>query len=144
MRRRGVWLVAVLALCVAGLIVAAIDTERDEPLGAPAEPSEVGAPMPAERAGPAPRVAYTGPRRLAGIETLRARAGRNRERIVAVTFLLDGRPVGTDTTAPFELDVDAAQLPAGRHRLGVEAVDRLGRRKAAMPQGLLMQYAAHE
>ena len=126
-------MVAVLALCVAGLIVAAIDTERGEPLGAPAEPGRVGAPMPAERAGPAPRVAYTGPRRLAGIETLRARARQNGERIVAVTFRLDGRPVGTDTTAPFELDVDASQLPAGRHRLGIEAVDRLGRRKAAKP-----------
>ena len=85
----------------------------------------------AERAGPAPRVAYTGARRLAGVETLRARARRNGERIVAVTFLLGGRPVGTDTTAPFELDVDASQLPTGRHRLGIEAVDRLGRRKAA-------------
>ena len=42
-------------------------------------------------------------------------------------------PVGTDTTAPFELDVDASQLPAGRHRLGIEAVDRLGGRKAAKP-----------
>ena len=66
--------------------------------------------MAAERAGPAPRVAYTG---LAGSRASRrsAPAQRRNERIVAVTFLLGGRPVGTDTTAPFELDVDACSRP---------------------------------
>jgi hypothetical protein len=133
MSRRAAWVLAVLALCVVGLVVSAIDTERGGPMGAPIEPGRFGAPMPAESAGPAPRLAYAGPRRLSGVETLRARVGSQRGRFVAVTFLLDGRPLGTDTTAPFELDVDASLLPAGRHRVGIEAVDRLGRRKAAKP-----------
>jgi hypothetical protein len=131
MSRRGVWVLAVLALCVAGLALSAIDTERGGPLGAPSSPSRIGAPMPAETTAPAARIAYGGPRRLAGVETLRARVGRAGGRIVAVTFLLDGAPLGTDTTAPFELDVDASLLPAGKRRLGVAAVDRLGGRSAA-------------
>ena len=49
-------------------------------------------------------------------------------RIVAVTFRVDGRPLGTDTTAPYALDLDETEMPAGRHALSVEAVDRLGRR----------------
>jgi hypothetical protein len=128
MSRRWVWGFAVLALCVAGLVVSAVDTERGGPLGAPAAPSRVGAPMPVDPPAPAPRAAYTGPRRLSGVEKLRARVARSGGRIVAVTFLLDGEPLGTDTTAPFALDVDASLLPAGRHRLGVAAVDRLGGR----------------
>ena len=131
MSRRAIWVPAVLAVCVVGLIVSAIDTERSGPLGAPAEPARIGAPMPAEPAGPASRLAYAGPRRLSGVDSLRARVGRESGRIVAVTFLLDGQPLGTDTTAPFELDVDASRLPAGQHRLGVAAVDRLGGRIAA-------------
>ena len=133
MSRRAIWVPAVLAVCVVGLVVSAIDTERSGPLGAPAEPARIGAPMPAEPAGPAPRLAYAGPRRLSGVDSLRARVGRESGRIVAVTFLLDGQPLGTDTTAPFELDVDASRLPAGRHRLGVAVVDRLGGRTAAKP-----------
>ena len=122
--RRPVWVLALLALCVAALVLAAFDAERG---GSLAMPGRVGAPMALEPA-PAPRVAYTGPRRLEGIATLRARVRRAGARIVAVTFLLDGEPLGTDTTAPYRLDVDASLLPPGRHRLRVAAVDRLGAR----------------
>jgi parallel beta-helix repeat protein len=76
--------------------------------------------------GRGPRVAYTGPRRLRGPSVLRAHA--KGQGVVAVTFTLGGRPLGTDTTAPYGLDIDAGGLPRGRHRLRVEAVDRLGRR----------------
>jgi len=84
------------------------------------------APTPAAVGGARPRVVYTGPRRLRGQTTLRARAtGRG---VVAVTFLLEDRPLGTDTTAPYRLDVDAGALPRGSGVLRVAAVDRLGRR----------------
>jgi hypothetical protein len=53
--------------------------------------------------------------------------------VVAVTFLLDGRPLGSDTTRPYALDVDPALLPAGRHQLRVVAVDALGRRRSSGP-----------
>jgi hypothetical protein len=45
-----------------------------------------------------------------------------------VTFLLDGKPLGSDTTPPFALDVEPALLPRGEHRIRAEAVDNLGRR----------------
>jgi parallel beta-helix repeat protein len=84
------------------------------------------APRPDAVGGSGPSAVYTGPRRLSGLTTLRARAAG--EGVVAVTFMLDRRPLGTDTTAPYSLDVDAAAVRRGRHRLTVAAVDRLGRR----------------
>jgi hypothetical protein len=84
--------------------------------------------------GIGPRVRYAGPHgSLAGPVLLRARARSAGARIVAVTFRLDGRPLGTATTPPYTLDVDAGRLPHGRHRLAVEAVDRLGRRSSTRP-----------
>lgn len=55
---------------------------------------------------------------------------------MAVTFTLDGRPLGSDTTKPYGLDVDPAFLPPGRHRLRVVAVDSLGRRASSRPTAL--------
>jgi hypothetical protein len=130
MSRRPAGVVAALVLCGAAVVLSAVDAERGGPLGARAMPSRIGAPVVVEPARPATRVAYTGPYRLEGVETLRARVTQARARIVAVTFLLDGEPLGTDTKAPYALDVDASVLPAGRHRLRVAAVDRLGTRTA--------------
>jgi parallel beta-helix repeat protein len=88
---------------------------------------------PAVRASPAPTVEYLGPERLTEPTRLKARATSRSGRVVAVTFLLDGRPLGSDTTTPYEFDVDPNALPAGRHRLRVVAVDRLGRRRSTTP-----------
>ena len=121
-RRRPLWVIAVLGLCLAALLVSGFDTQRAGPLGATSAP--VALPSPA----PPARVAYTGPRHLEGVATLRARVRRGSTRVVAVTFLLDGSPLGTDTRAPFRLDVDASLLRAGRHRLRVVAVDAAGSR----------------
>jgi len=82
----------------------------------------------------APTVRYLGPQGpLAGPVALRAGATSMSSRIVAVTFLLDGAPLGSDTTAPYALDLDAGLLRPGRHRLRVEAVDALGRRVRTEP-----------
>jgi hypothetical protein len=82
----------------------------------------------------APHVVYAGPRgRLHGPVVLRARVRSAPSRVVAVTFLLDGTPLGTDTVAPYGLDVDASHLAHGRHRISVQAVDRLGARAATRP-----------
>jgi hypothetical protein len=122
---RPVWVISALGLCGAALLLSAFDAERGGPLGATSGiGASVALPSPAMPA----RVAYTGPRRLEGIANLRARVGRGSGRIVAVTFLLDGAPLGTDTRAPFRLDVDASLLPLGRHRMRVDAVDALGSR----------------
>jgi parallel beta-helix repeat protein len=82
----------------------------------------------------APAVSYLGPTgKLAGPVTLRAQSSSKGTRIVAVTFFLDGRPLGSDTTEPYALDIDAGLLPAGRHRVRVEAVDQLARRFRTPP-----------
>ncbi len=59
--------------------------------------------------------------------------------MVAVTFFLDGRPLGSDTTRPYRLDVDPGLLARGRHRLRVEAVDSLGRRKLTKPSWVTVE-----
>jgi Right handed beta helix region len=122
-RRRPVWVISALGLCVVALLVSAFDTQHAGPLGATSAP--VALPSPATPA----RVAYAGPRRLEGVSTLRARVRRGSSRVVAVTFLLDGEPLGTDTRAPFRLDVDASLIRKGRHRMRVAAVDALGTRR---------------
>jgi parallel beta-helix repeat protein len=78
-------------------------------------------------------VEFLGPTRLTKPATLAATARAHSSRVVAVTFTLDGRPLGSDTTKPYKLDVDPALLPAGRHRLRVAAVDSLGRRASSRP-----------
>ena len=80
-----------------------------------------------------PSVEFLGPRELTAPAVLRARAAGKTARVVAVTFFLDGRPIGSDTTKPYGLDVNPALLPDGRHKLRVEAVDSLGRRRSSRP-----------
>jgi parallel beta-helix repeat protein len=81
-----------------------------------------------------PDVTYSGPRgALAGLVTLRAKASARGARVVAVTFLFDGVPVGSDTTPPYALDLDTRLLARGRHRLRVEAVDSLAQRARTQP-----------
>ena len=65
--------------------------------------------------------------------TLRATATASSGRVVAVTFLLDGVPLGSDTTAPYTLDVNPGLLQPGPHRLRVDAVDSFGRRRSTAP-----------
>jgi parallel beta-helix repeat protein/putative cofactor-binding repeat protein len=97
-----------------------------------------GSPSPpaARTATARPDVQFLGPSRLTERGALRARASAPRGRVVAVTFYLDGRPLGSDTTAPYELDVDPGFIPAGRHRLRVDAVDSLGQRRTTKPSVL--------
>jgi hypothetical protein len=92
-------------------------------------------PSPAGAAGPTVRyVGHHGPGGLlASPATLSAVASTSGGRIVAVTFLLDGRPLGSDTTAPYVLDVTPGLLRPGRHRLSVAAVDSRGRRASTGP-----------
>jgi hypothetical protein len=79
-------------------------------------------------------VSYTGPAPvLRGDVVLRAVATARGARVVAVTFVLDGAPVGSDTTSPYALDVSTRLLPSGDHRLRVMAVDTHGSRAATKP-----------
>ena len=90
--------------------------------------------------GKRPSVEYLGPERLTRPVDLQARArSAAGSRVVAVTFLLDGRPLGSDTTRPYRLDVNPALLPTGSHRLQVDAVDNLGRRTSAAPSSVTVE-----
>jgi hypothetical protein len=133
-RRRTVWAVVALALCLVALLGSALDAQRGGSSAARMVAPRIGAPIALPDAGrPAARVRYTGPRRLAGHTTLRARVRAAKQRVVAVTFRLGGRALATATTAPWAVDIDASRLPEGRHRLRVVAVDRVGSRSAAPP-----------
>ena len=91
-------------------------------------------------AGKGPTVEFLGPERLTRPADLTARARSVAgSRVVAVTFLLDGRPLGSDTTRPYRLDVDPALLPPGRHRVRVQAVDNLGRRRSTKPSSVTIE-----
>jgi hypothetical protein len=91
-------------------------------------------------AGKRPSVEFLGPERLTGPVDLQARArAASGSRVVAVTFFLDDRPLGSDTTRPYRLDVDPALLPGGSHDLRVEAVDNLGRRRSTSPSSVTVE-----
>jgi hypothetical protein len=62
--------------------------------------------------------------------TLKAAAKARSGRVVAVTFLLDGEPLGSDTVAPYTLLLDPGLVRPGSHRLRAAAVDSLGRRRS--------------
>jgi parallel beta-helix repeat protein len=90
-------------------------------------------PPPSRPASARPDVQFLGPSRLTERGTLNARAASRSGRVVAVTFYLDGQPIGSDTTAPYGLDLDPAFIPPGRHRVRVGAVDSLGQRRMTKP-----------
>jgi parallel beta-helix repeat protein len=107
-------------LAVLAVVVSAGCERSATPVAAPAAPN-------------APRVEYLGPEKITAPTSLRASAAAVSGRIVAVTFLLDGRPLGSDTTRPYALDVDPGFLPNGSHDVRVAAVDSLGRRQSSAP-----------
>jgi parallel beta-helix repeat protein len=87
-------------------------------------------------AGP-PSVTLLGPRGTVDRPTtLKASARARSGRIVAVTFLLDGAPLGSDTTAPYRLEVNPGLIRPGRHRLTVAVVDNHGRSSSTRPVAL--------
>ena len=62
--------------------------------------------------------------------TLKASARARSGRIVAVTFLLDGVPIGSDTIAPYRFTLNPGLVRPGGHALTVAAVDNHGRRSS--------------
>jgi parallel beta-helix repeat protein len=101
------------------------------------ESSDTSEPVTPPPAAKGLNVEYLGPERLTQPVELEARArAAQGSRVVAVTFLLDGRPLGSDTTRPYRLDVNPTLLRAGSRRLHVEAVDNLGRRTSTEPSSV--------
>ncbi|MFC7358893.1 Ig-like domain-containing protein [Nocardioides astragali] len=52
--------------------------------------------------------------------------------VVGVTVTLGGRLVGTDDTAPYDVQIDTTVVPDGEHPLAVEAVDASGNAARAL------------
>jgi Periplasmic copper-binding protein (NosD)/Bacterial Ig domain len=99
--------------------------------------SIAGSASPGAAAG-GPRVTYAGPTgNVTGPVTLTAKANGNGARIVAVTFVVDGAPRGSDTTAPYSLGLNPALVRGGRHTVRVVAVDNLGRRASSSVANLV-------
>jgi parallel beta-helix repeat protein len=114
-----------------GLLVAAAACSGSSTTTPPVTDREAGGP---------PTVEFLGPERLTVPVDLEARARAvSGSRVVAVTYFLDGRPLGSDTTRPYRFDVDPALLPRGRHALRVEAVDSLGRRGSTKPTDVTIE-----
>lgn len=88
-------------------------------------------------------VRYTGGSHVAADSVLYANAAARGARVVAVTFFIDGRPVGSDTTKPYALDLTGHVAKPGAHRVRVVAVDSLGRRAASSTRTLTVTRARH-
>jgi hypothetical protein len=76
--------------------------------------------------------------------TVKAKAKARSGRVVAVTFLLDGVPLGSDTVAPYTLVLDPGLVRPGRHRLRATAVDSLGRRSSTRSVSLATEHREPE
>jgi parallel beta-helix repeat protein len=126
--RKGAYALIAVPILAAAPFVAAGGGQSDHARPALAEVAPAPTSATHGTGAPARAAVARAPRRHAGIVVLRASVRGARARIVAVTFLLDGHPLGSDTTAPYVLDLDETEMPRGTHALSVEAVDRLGRR----------------
>jgi parallel beta-helix repeat protein len=123
-----VWLVAAAAVTFA--IV------RQNGRKEPSHSQATGSLLSSTAAGP-PSVELLGsPGRVVRPTTLRASAKARSGRVVAVTFLLDGIPIGSDTIAPYALQLSTGLVRPGRHRLSVAAIDNHGRRSSTRPVAL--------
>jgi hypothetical protein len=120
-----VWVVA------AAVVTFAIVRQNDR--GEPSHSRSTGSLLASSAAEP-PSVTLLGTHDKVDRPTLlKAAARATSGRVVAVTFLLDGVPLGSDTIAPYTLGLNPGLVRPGRHRLSVAAVDNHGRRKTTQP-----------
>jgi hypothetical protein len=75
---------------------------------------------------PSGSVSYTGPTSISGISNLSATTSITN--VVAMTWKLDGKAIGTSSIAPYTYDLNAALSASGTHTMSVEAVDQDGNR----------------
>ena len=125
---------ALVCLVAAAVVTLAIvrQNSRSEPSHSRASGSFLSS-----AASGGPSVGLVGaPRSVGRPTTLRARARARSGRVVAVTFVLDGVPLASDTVAPYAFMLDPELVAPGRHRLRAIAVDSLGRRRSTAPVAL--------
>ena len=108
------------------LTAAQIQSDMTTPIGSPA------AVTPAPGTGTAdtlaPTAALSSPvngAQVSGILTVTANASDN-VGVTSVTFLVDGTPIGSDTSAPYSISWNTAAFPAGPHSMQAQARDAAG------------------
>jgi hypothetical protein len=135
------WAALVLPGCGEGGRPAANEGERVM-AAAPGPAAAAPAPVASTQSGAggaAARVVVSGTH----APVLRATIHAPRARIVAVSFFTGSRPLGTDTTAPYRLDLVPGALSRGAHTIRAVAVDRLGRRTTSRPATVTARSPTH-
>jgi hypothetical protein len=75
---------------------------------------------------PSGSVSYTGPTSISGVSNLSA--STSLPNVVAITWKLDGKAIGTSSVSPYTYDFNAALSTAGSHTMSIEAVEQDGNR----------------
>ena len=97
----------------------------------------LGVPLLASCGGERPPLGLEQPAtRIHGLTTIPIDTGAAEGDVAAVTLLVDGAPVGSDTTSPYAVTVDGAALRTGRHTAAVELVRRDGTRSRSGRQSV--------
>jgi parallel beta-helix repeat protein len=90
----------------------------------------------------APQLRLTVPETVHGWATASVETSIPTRAIAAVTLLVDGRAVGSDTTPPYSVLVDGASLAPGAHRASVELVRRDGTRTRSGASTLVVAHGS--
>src|SRR5690349_3602273 len=122
---------ALVLVWVAAAAVVTFAIVRQNSRSEPTHSRATGALLSSTMAGPPSVTLARPPGSVGRPTTLKAVAKAQSGRIVAVTFTLDGSPLGSDTTAPYRLLLDPELVSPGQHRLQATAVDSLGRRRTS-------------
>ena len=133
---RGLKIAAMVLAWLAAAAVVTLAIVRQNSRSEPSHSRPTSSFLSSSTTGPPSVELLATPGTVAGPTTLKAIAKARSGRVVAVTFLLDGGPLGSDTVAPYTLLLDPGLVRPGSHRLRVTAVDNLGRRRSTTPVAL--------
>src|SRR5689334_13916276 len=117
---------AIALVCVAAAAVVTLAILRQNGRTEPSHSRATGALLSSSAAGPTSVTLARPPASVGRPTTLKAAVKARTGRIVAVTFMLDGKPLGSDTKAPYRLLLDPETVAPGQHGLRAIAVDSLG------------------
>ncbi|BDG60233.1 S8 family serine peptidase [Caldinitratiruptor microaerophilus] len=76
---------------------------------------------------------------LSGTVTLAAEAEDDGTGVERVEFLVDGKPVGTATAAPYRVQWDSTAVADGEHRIAARATDKAGNRAETEPVSVVVR-----
>ncbi len=93
--------------------------------------------------GPTVSVAAPGPgATVSGSAVRLAAVTADDSRVTQVEFMVDGAPVGSDATAPYEMDWNSASVANGAHAITAEATDNAGNTTTSGPVSITVDNTA--